>query len=210
MAIHEPITKVNLERLTNGVYAFTMTLLVRNIPTPAPNATSTAGQITEYLFTAAIGVVDFIGVFLILGMFWLFVFQMFHRMRTFDFRFLYLHLLSLMVVVFIPFTETFTKYSYEYPIADLLFQVNYLALGVIIAWEWHYARKHPELREPELTTPEAVFLERKFMVPVGVAAFGIALVVLDFQALDLLYVLPFVILFVFFRNPPEGAEGRGE
>ena len=33
MAIHEPITKVNLDRITNGIFAFTMTLLARNIVT---------------------------------------------------------------------------------------------------------------------------------------------------------------------------------
>ena len=41
MPVKEPISKVNLERLTNGIYAFTMTLMIRNIETPPALCSST-------------------------------------------------------------------------------------------------------------------------------------------------------------------------
>lgn len=207
MPIEEPISKVNLERLTNGIYAFTMTLMVRNIQVPPAGTIDTAVSFIRYIDTTVLAVANFIAAFLILGMFWLFYFQMFHRMRTFDYRFLYTHLLSLMVVVFVPFTQSFTSESMQIPVADILFQVNYLALSVLLVCAWYYAsRVRPSLLVPELTETEASLLRKKFLVPLGVAVFGVVILMMGYSFPDLAYLLPFIILAVFFRQPPVSSE----
>ncbi|MFA4861314.1 TMEM175 family protein [Methanoregula sp.] len=198
----DPINKVNLERLTNGIYAFTMTLMVRNIQAPVAGAITDDLSFAQYLISTFLSVADFVGAFLILGMFWLFYFQMFHRMKTFDYRFLYLHLFSLMIVVFVPFTNSFANQSVTVPASNILFQVNYLILAILLTWQWHHARAHPELLEPELNEAEASFLAKKFLVPLGVAIFGIILVCAGVEYIDLLYLLPFAVLGVFFRKGP--------
>jgi uncharacterized membrane protein len=202
MAVPEPINKVNLERLTNGIYAFTMTLMIRNIQIPAAGALDNSVSAANYVANTINSVFDFIGAFIILGMFWLFYFQMFHRMKTFDYRFLYIHLLSLMIVVFVPFTESFTSGD-GYDFTDVLFQLNYLILAVLLAFAWYYAcRARPSLLVPELTEAEASFLQKKFLIPIGVAVIGVVVLVLGFPFYDILYLLPFVILAIFFRHPP--------
>ncbi|WP_321505359.1 TMEM175 family protein [uncultured Methanoregula sp.] len=203
MVVAEPINKVNLERLTNGIYAFTMTLMIRNISSPAAGTLSDATTFFRFINTTVYAVFDFIGAFLILGMFWLFYYQMFHRMKTFDSRFLYIHLLSLMVVVFVPFTQSFTSDGSEIPIADIVFQINYLALAVLLAGAWYYAcRARPSLLVPELTGAEAVFLQKKFLVPVGVSIFGITILLSGFPYFDVIYLFPFAIIAIFFHHPP--------
>lgn len=199
----DPINKVNLERLTNGIYAFTMTLMVRNITAPVAGSITDDLSFAQYLISVIMEITDFVGAFIILGMFWLFYFQMFHRMKTFDYRFLYLHLLSLMIVVFVPFTNSFAAQSEEVPASNILFQINYLILAIILTWQWHHARTHPALLEPELKEAEASFLAKKFLVPLGVAIFGIIMVWSGAGYIDFLYLLPFVILLIFFRNGPE-------
>ncbi|MDD1687687.1 TMEM175 family protein [Methanoregula sp.] len=202
MTVAEPINKVNLERLTNGIYAFTMTLMIRNIQLPAAGVFDNAVSAVAYIDTTISAALDFIGAFLILGMFWLFYYQMFHRMKTFDYRFLYIHLLSLMVVVFVPFTEAFTSGD-GYSFTDILFQFNYLALAVLLAYAWYYAcRARPSLLVPELTDAEASFLQKKFLVPVAVAVLGVVILVFGLPFYDILYLLPFVILAIFFRHYP--------
>jgi uncharacterized membrane protein len=203
MTVEEPINKVNLERLTNGIYAFTMTLMIRNIQTPPAGTLLDTSSLFRYIDTTVLTVIEFIGAFLILGMFWLFYFQMFHRMKTYDYRFLYIHLLSLMIVVFVPFTQSFTSKSTNIAVADILFQFNYLALSIVLVYAWYYAsRMNPALLVPELTDPEASFLMKKFLVPLGVAIFGFFILLLGFPYFDLLYLFPFIILAVFFRHPP--------
>lgn len=196
----DPISKVNLERITNGIYAFTMTLMVRNITTPVAGSVTDEISFAQYLVSIILQVIDFAGAFLILGMFWLFYFQMFHRMKTFDFRFLYLHFLSLMIVVFVPFTQSFANMGEAVPASNILFQLNYLALSLILTWQWYHARTHPELLEPQLNEAEASFLAKKFLVPLGVAILGIVFVWADFGYIDILYLAPFVVLGLFFRN----------
>jgi len=198
----DPISKVNLERLTNGIYAFTMTLMVRNIQAPVTGSITDDLSFARYLVSTILSIADFVGAFIILGMFWLFYFQMFHRMKTFDSRFLHIHLLSLMVVVFVPFTNSFAAQSETVPASNVLFQINYLVLAIILALQWHHARSHPALLDPELSGAEASFLAKKFLVPLGVGIFGIILICAGAGYLDLLYLLPFVILFLFFRHPP--------
>jgi uncharacterized membrane protein len=203
MAVTEPISKVNLERITNGIYAFTMTLMIRNIQIPQPGVILSKVALEQYLDTTILAIFDFAGAYLILGMFWLFYFQIFHRMKTFDYKFLYIHLFSLMIVVFVPFTQGFTAQSPTASIADILFQVNYLALSILLVVAWYYARSHPSLLVPEMTGAEASFLAKKFLVPLTVAIIGIAMVMTGFPYIDLLYLLPFVIIGLFFRQPPE-------
>jgi len=199
----DPINKVNLERITNGIYAFTMTLMIRNIQTPLPGTISNETALENYFFSTTLSITDFIGAFIILGMFWLFYFQMFHRMKTFDFRFIYIHLLSLMVVVFVPFTQSYAAMSETVPAANILFQINYLILAILLTWAWYHARSHPALLEPELTEREAAFLTKKFLVPLGVAIVGIVMVYAGAGYIDLLYLLPLIILGIFFRHPPQ-------
>jgi uncharacterized membrane protein len=201
----DPISKVNLERITNGIYAFTMTLMVRNITTPVAGAVTDEISFIQYLISIIAQIIDFAGAFLILGMFWLFYFQMFHRMKTFDFRFLYLHLLSLMIVVFVPFTQSFANMEGEVPASSILFQLNYLALSIILTWQWYHARTHPELLETDLTGAEASFLAKKFLIPLGVAILGIAFIWAGIGYIDILYLAPFVVLGLFFRNGPQKA-----
>ncbi|PKG32571.1 TMEM175 family protein [Methanoregula sp.] len=198
----DPISKVNLERITNGIYAFTMTLMVRNITTPAAGSITTDTSFVLYLVSVILEIIDFTGAFLILGMFWLFYFQMFHRIKNFDFRFIYLHLLSLMIVVFVPFTQSFASMSDEVPASNILYQINYFALSLVLVWQWHHARTHKELLEPALEEAEASFLAKKFLVPLGVAVLGILFVIGGIGYIDILYLVPFLILLVFFRNGP--------
>jgi uncharacterized membrane protein len=151
--------------------------------------------------TTAMSIIDFAGAFLILGMFWLFYFQMFHRMRSVDYRFVHLHLLSLMIVVFVPFTQSFADDRVGIPVSLVFFQFNYLALAILLLIQWRYARSKPALIEPALSQDEGRFLEQKYLVPLGVSLLGILLVLSGFLYTDLLYLLPFVILGLFFRSP---------
>jgi len=202
MAIYEPISKVNLERITNGIFAFTMTLLARNILMPDPGAITDMLTFGNFFGKSILTVIDFVGIFILLAMFWMLFFQMFHRMKTYDYHFLHVHMLALMAIVMLPFTSAFTGLSQNFPFADFFFQANYLMLGVILAYLWHYARSKPDLLDPGLTDRDALFLFHKCLVPPAVAGIGIIMVFSGARYLDLLYFLPFIVIALFFRTPP--------
>jgi len=202
MAISEPISKVNLERITNGIFAFTMTLLARDIVTPEQYAKATLITFDQFFTKTIFSIIDFFGVFILLAMFWMLFFQMFRRMETFDYHFLHVHMLALMAIVLIPFSSAFSNLSEGFTFVDLFFQINYFLLGLILVYLWHYARSKPGLLDPGLTNVDATFLFHKCLIPPVVALVGIVLVLANFDYLDLMYFVPFIILAIFFRNPP--------
>jgi len=206
MAISEPITKANLERITNGIFAFTMTLLARDIVTPAEYEKAASITVEQFTLNTVGSIIDFVGVFILLAMFWMLFFQMFHRMKTYDYHFLHVHMLALMAIVIIPFSSAFSNLSPERTFADFFFQINYLMLGLILVYLWYYARSKPALLDPALTSAEAKFLSYKYMVPPAAALVGILLITansehVDFM-IDIMYLVPFIIMAIFFRTPP--------
>jgi len=202
MAISEPISKVNLERITSGIFAFTMTLLARDIVTPDQYAKASLITVDQFFSQTLLSIIDFVGVFILLAMFWLLFFQMFRRMTTYDYHFLHVYMLALMAIVLIPFSSAFSNLSEQYTFADFFFQINFFVLGIILVYLWYYARSKPALLEPGLTNADASFLSHKLLVPPAVALAGIVLVMVNFEYLDFIYFVPFIILGVFFRNPP--------
>ena len=203
MAVNEPITKVNLERITNGIFAFTMTLLARDIVTPDQYAQASQITVENFVGDTLFSIFDFLGAFILLAMFWMLFFQMFHRMKTFDYHFLHVHMLALMAIVLIPFSSAFSNLSQNYSFADYFFQINYLMLGILLVYLWYYACSRPVLIGPDLTRFEADHLLKKCLVPPVVAAMGIFWVFADLPFIEILYYVPFVILGVMFRNPPD-------
>ncbi|PKL60556.1 MAG: hypothetical protein CVV33_02075 [Methanomicrobiales archaeon HGW-Methanomicrobiales-4] len=202
MVISEPITKVNLERITNGIFAFTMTLLARDIVTPDQYAKATIISFDKFLSETLASIFDFVGVFILLAMFWMLFFQMFHRMKTFDYHFLHLHMLALMAIVLIPFSSAFSNLTEEFTFTDFFFQINYFMLGIILVYLWHYARSKPQLLDPGLMYSDATFLFHKCIIPPAVALIGILWVMANLPYIEILYFAPFVILVLFFRNLP--------
>ena len=206
MAISEPITKANLERITNGIFAFTMTLLARDIVTPAEYEKAASITVEQFTLNTVGSIIDFVGVFILLAMFWMLFFQMFHRMKTYDYHFLHVHMLALMAIVIIPFSSAFSNLSPERTFADFFFQINYLMLGLILEYLWYYARSKPALLDPALTSAEAKFLSYKYMVPPAAALVGILLIMVNSEhvdfMIDIMYLVPFIIMAIFFRTPP--------
>ena len=74
MAISEPITKANLERITNGIFAFTMTLLARDIVTPGEYTQAALITFDQFSLHTIGSIIDFVGVFILLAMFWMLFF----------------------------------------------------------------------------------------------------------------------------------------
>ena len=202
MAVYEPITKVNLERITNGVFGFTMTLLAKDIITPDQYAKAASITVDQFFNNTILSILDFTGVFILLAMFWMLFFQMFHRMKTYDYHFIHVHMLALMAVVLIPFSSQFSNLADTLTFADYFFQINFLMLGIILVYLWNYARSNPELLTPELPKEDAQFLFHKCFVPVIVAIIGIIWITVGIEYSEIISFLPFIILGVFFRNPP--------
>jgi uncharacterized membrane protein len=96
------MTKARLEAFSDGVFAIVITLLILDVRLPQvpyeqlPSALAAAGpQLVAYVLS-----------FLLIGLYWIFHHQGLHRLERIDSVFLWINLLFLLCVSFLPFPTT--------------------------------------------------------------------------------------------------------
>lgn len=166
------ISKSRLEALVDGIFAIAMTLLVLGITPPGIQDSDAILVLPGILESLVPEVFLFIVSFLVLALFWLGHHRQFHFVRLVDPVLLWLNILILIAIVFVPFS---TNVAGDYPDvfdAPLLFHVNMFIVGLLFLFQWYHIRQHEHLCEP---VPEKAAIAHGFyhslLVP-GIAAAG--------------------------------------
>ena len=147
-AAEGPVTKTNAGRLTNAIFAFTFLLLFKNIRTPSFEGYASNTTIHQFGLMQLPDVLNFLNVFLILAMIWFVTFHVFHQTGMIDRTFLYLHFVLLMFVIFIPITSNLATVFPGNAAISVLFHINMLAIGLMLAFEWRHCQRNPGLLKP--------------------------------------------------------------
>ena len=140
----EGLSKHRLEALSDGIFAFAMTLLVLDVKIPKlPQAAVNAGLLVPTLLVLWPKFLSYITSFIVLGVFWIGHHGYSHFLKRTDRWFLWLNLFFLMFVVFVPFS---TDLLGDYPkqkVAVIIYGCNIMALGLTLYLQWWYAtHKH--------------------------------------------------------------------
>lgn len=166
------ISKNRLETLVDGIFAIAMTLLVLGISPPQPQESVATAVLPGMLESLVPQVFLFIVAFLVLAIFWLGHHRQFHVVHKVDPVLLWINILILIAIVFVPFS---TDLAGDYPAvtdATLLFHANMFIVGILFTIQWHHICRHEHLCEP---VPEQaivrMWLYRSMLVP-GVAVTG--------------------------------------
>ena len=168
------ISKNRMETLVDGIFAIAMTLLVLGISPPRPPV-SVATAVLPYMMASLIPqVFIYIVSFLVLAFFWLGHHRQFHFVHRIDPALLWINILILIAIVFVPFS---TDLAGDYPAvmdATLLFHANMFIVGLLFTIQWHQIRRHEHLCEP---VPEKAIVHawfyRSMLVPVVAVIGGI-------------------------------------
>jgi uncharacterized membrane protein len=138
----EGVGKSRLESLSDGIFAFAMTLLVISLAVPIVPEQDAAALLPGLISDMFSEFLIFTIAFFILAGYWL----SHHRvLRSIDYindRLIWLNILLLFFIVLIPFT---TAISGDYDTvleAVLLFHVNLLCASVLLTLIWLYIRAH--------------------------------------------------------------------
>jgi uncharacterized membrane protein len=145
------LTKARLEALSDGIFAFAMTLLVIsiNLPDKATLVQSNAFAL-HTLISLYSSFYHYVLAFLILAAFWVSQHIQFHSVRTPDKIFIWINLITLMFVALLPFSTSFNGSFTNVPVAAMVFQANLFALGMGMSCQWWYATRHHRLAETSL------------------------------------------------------------
>jgi uncharacterized membrane protein len=194
--------KNRMESLTDGIFAFAMTLLVTSmiLPVDAITGQSSVGALHSLLPEFY----HYIIAFFVLAGFWMGHHAQFSKVLHIDNNFLYLNITGLFFVTLVPFSTSFIGDYDSDVIATCLFEANLLVLGLIFSLQWLYAARKHRLISPDF--PESGIRQRlnhALIIPfISLAAMVIT--VMGFDSSTLLYMTTPVVSSMVARSAQYG------
>ena len=178
---NEGLGKHRLEALSDGIFAFAMTLLVLDVKIPKlPDTSINAGLLAPTLLALWPKFLSYVTSFVVIGVvFWIGHHGYLHFLKRTDRWFLWINLLFLMFIVLVPFS---TDLLGDYPthrLAVMVFGCNIIAIGLTLYLQWWYATHGHHLVgrdvEPELVR------KGKRRILMGVAIYTCAVLIALFN-----------------------------
>jgi uncharacterized membrane protein len=193
-----PVPQDMLEILINGIFAFTMTLMVKNnIPLPTGQFTEDLLYFLNYFDAIYYDGINFVFTFVLLAIFYILTFEIIKYIRILDRVFVYIIFGFLLSIVFIPLTSLLWSIS-DQPIPyGILFHTNILICGMILYFLLYYSSRVGDLFFHETDKRIAHNLSIRIAVFPMIAILGLSLDCQDISfgiiPLLILYFIPIFI-----------------
>lgn len=135
-----------LEAFSDGVFAIVITLLFLNLKVPEMNNTEDWRELLNELYSALPKFMSIILSFIFVAIFWVAHHQFFHTLRETTRALLWLNLIFLFLVCFVPFPAAVMTEFPNNKTAVVLFGATVLLTGVmLVALRWYAWMKHKEI-----------------------------------------------------------------
>jgi uncharacterized membrane protein len=187
---------VGLERLvffSDAVFAIAITLLALEIRLPHDIAYLVNEELTNALLRLWPKYLGFATSFVVIGAFWVAHHRRFRYIRRYDRALLWLNLLMLMGVAFIPF-PTAVLSDYGNRTATIFYALTMLTVGLISATIWGYATHRHRLVDAGLSAGvvrrerlRGISLASVFLISIGIALLDAHLAKFSWLLLLVLY-----------------------
>ncbi|WP_292517375.1 TMEM175 family protein [Methanoculleus sp.] len=186
--------KNRMEALTDGIFAFAMTLLVISLDIPAGAHDLSNAAILAMLADYLPDFYHYFLAFFILASFWIAHHAQVDRLRHIDRRVLWINIATLMFVALVPFSVSLIGDYPDETFAAVFFELNLLLIGLIFAAQWWYAAHNSRLVHPGTDVRRA---NRRVMVVPAVSVIAILLALAGWTWSTATYALiPLVMLFL--------------
>jgi len=143
MTLYNQIAGRNRERLaalSDGVFAFAMTVLVLDIRPPSLSAIHSEADLARALWHLAPRLVTFAMSFMTLGIFWVGQQTQHDALARSDRAYTWLHIGFLMAVCLLPFSTALLSEFITFRLALLVYWFNILLLGILLMASWYRAK----------------------------------------------------------------------
>ncbi len=191
--LREGLTKGRIEALTDGIFATVMTILVLGLRVPQLNVpeSSLSLEIVNLWPSILIYALSFVT----LGLYWVGHHTQFHYVKHVDRVLLWINILFLLSIGFIPFsTQLLTDYPWP-PTAVRVYGGNLIANGLLLYATWWYATSGDRLVEKGLDPHIITTAKRRILVGPAVISLGLIASFFDTRVSVILFmlVIPFYI-----------------
>ena len=203
MTSEGPLTRVNIGRLTNAIFVFTLLLLFKNVRTPTFGDYIGNATANDFGLMQLPDILSFLNAFIILAMLWIVIFHIFNQVQKIDRVYLYLHLITLMAVIFIPISSHLNVIFPGKSVFPVLFNLNMLAVGLLISLEWWHISRKPAILKPGINSVQMRCIGIKMLYIPVTAVFGVLLSMADLpftQSVYFVTILAFGLTSLYFRD----------
>ena len=163
-----------LAALSDGVFAFAMTVLVLDLRPPALASVHSEGDLIQALLAILPRLVTFLMSFMTLGIFWIGQQTQHSALARTDRAYSWFHIAFLMAVCLMPFSTALLAEFIAFRTALLVYWANIVLLGFLLMAGW-YRAKWFGLVKPDAPADIGRALMRRVLVGQALYAFGAAL-----------------------------------
>jgi len=195
------MSKGRVEAFSDGVFAVAITLLIFNIQIEK----AAPGGLLRALLDAWPKYAAYVASFLTIGVMLMNHHGMFMRLARLDRPLIFLNLLLLMVIVFLPFSTA--QLGSNILVADdaktaaTLYAINSFAIAVGFGAVWTYAVLHQSLLAPEVDRQAAIRAWPRFSV--GNVVYLACVPLAQFSPIAVIIVCALLAVFYTFENLPD-------
>ncbi|MCW5854272.1 MAG: DUF1211 domain-containing protein [Anaerolineae bacterium] len=161
MTESHPAGDKQLERIiffSDAIFAIAITLLVLEIRVPELEPARAAAELGGALLALAPKYFSYFISFMAIGVYWTAHHRLFQYIVRYDRRLIWLNLLLMLCIAFLPFPTAVMGAYYDVPVAIVFYAASVGVTGLVRALLWWYAASGYRLLDPK-TDPAIVRLE---------------------------------------------------
>ena len=183
-----------LEAFSDGVFAVAITLLVLNLQIPQ---LATVSELVSRLSALWPKLLSYALSFVIVGIYWVAHHNTFHYIQRSDRNLLWLNILLLMCIVFLPFPTALLGQYPEQRISVIIYAGTLVLTGLVLQALWWYATSRYRLvdrnidpRLVQRATRRNLTAPLIYLLAIGISWFSVPASLVLFLLVPLYYILP--------------------
>lgn len=191
------LSTARIEMFSDGVFAIVITLLVLQLQAPKIPAEAAAESLTWAILAMWPEFLSYAVSFISVGIYWVLHHFMFHYIRRSDRMLLWLNLLFLMFVSFLPFPTALLGAFGRRPVIIMIYGLTLAAIGLMLSLIWAYATSGRRLVDPKIDAMMVRLTMWKTLIPpllyllaVGLSIVSTALSLIIFILIPILNIWP--------------------
>ncbi len=197
------LTTGRITAFSDGVFSIAITLLVLNLRVPTVLPSESPGNVLDQLRTQWPNLLSYILSFVIIGIYWIAHHNMFHYIKRSNRAFLWINILLLMCVAFIPFPAGLLgQFSFiEQPllarVAEIIYASNLILTNLMLSLLWWYATSNHRLVDQDIDPHFVRTVNRRnmtaplvYLVSIGLSFLSPLASLIVFFLFPLYYIFP--------------------
>ena len=195
------LTTERISAFSDGVFSIAITLLVLNlhVPTISSKVPSyrLSGELLDQLRTQWPNLLSYILSFVIIGIYWIAHHNMFHYIKRSNRPFLWINILLLMCVAFIPFPAGLLGQYPQQPISVIIYASSLILTNLMLSLLWWYATSNRRLVDQDIDPHFVRIVNRRnmtapvvYLVSIGLSFLSPLASLIVFFLFPLYYIFP--------------------